>query len=192
MSNHKHLTLDDRSYIHTSLNSGHSFRQIARHLGKDPSTISKEVRHHLMRLATGAVGRIPNKCIHRTDCTVSGLCDKSYCTRSFCRFCKKCNKICSKFKEEHCQLLLKPPYVCNGCGLMHRCVLTKYVYRAIPAHNNYRTNLVGCRVGLSYTEDELQYMDEVFHRWSKRNNLFITSVSLRQITSYAVSAPSTS
>lgn len=161
MPNHKHLTLDDRSYIHTSLNAGHSFRQIARHLDKDPSTISKEVRHHRMHSSTGAVGRIPNKCIHRAKCTVSGLCDQPDCNRDFCRFCKRCNTICSGFQEEHCHLLSKPPYVCNGCELMNRCVLTKYVYRAVPANHNYQTHLVGCREGLSYTEDELRYMDEV-------------------------------
>lgn len=161
MPNQKHLTLDDRSYIHTDLNAGHSFRQIARHIVKDPSTISKEVRHHRMRLTTGAVGRIPNKCIHRAKCTVSGLCDQPVCNRDFCRCCKKCNTICSNFQEDYCHLLSKPPYVCNGCKLLSRCVLTKYFYRAIPANNNYKANLVGCRVGLSYTEDELQYMDEV-------------------------------
>jgi len=161
MPNQKHLTLDDRSYIHASLNAGHSFRQIARHLDKDPSTISKEVRHHRMLLQTGAFGRIPNKCIHRETCTVSGLCDQPGCNRDFCRYCKKCNSRCPAFKEEHCHLLSKPPYVCNGCKLLKRCVLTKYFYRAIPANNNYRTNLVSCRSGLSYTEDELSYMDKL-------------------------------
>lgn len=64
MPNHKHLTLDDRCHIQASLNAGHSFRQIARSIDKDPSTISKEVRHHRVPSSTGAVGRIPNKCIH--------------------------------------------------------------------------------------------------------------------------------
>jgi IS30 family transposase len=161
MPNNKHLTLDDRSCIHASLNSGHSFRHIARLLDKDPSTISKEVRHHRICTATGAIGRIPNKCIHKTDCTISGLCNNPDCKLSFCRSCKKCNKICLDFKEEQCQLLLKPPYVCNGCDLMHRCVLTKYFYRAIPANNDYRANLTSSREGLSYTEDELRYIDKV-------------------------------
>lgn len=41
---HKHLTLDDRFIIQEMLNAKTPFREIARHLGKDPSTISKEVR----------------------------------------------------------------------------------------------------------------------------------------------------
>jgi len=44
MTNQKHLTLDDRSYIQTSLNSGLPFRRIAEQLSKHPTTISKEVR----------------------------------------------------------------------------------------------------------------------------------------------------
>lgn len=161
MPNNKHLTLDDRNYIHTGLNTGLSFRQIALHLDKDPSTISKEVRHYRMPILTGAVGRTPNKCIHRFSCTVSGLCDQPGCNRSLCCGCKKCNKLCPQFQEEYCPLLSKPPYVCNGCKQMSKCVLSKYFYRAIPANNSYQNNLVSYRSGISFTEDELEYMDTV-------------------------------
>ena len=41
--NQKHLTLDDRKYIERSLNEGVSFKDIAKFLCKDPTTISKEV-----------------------------------------------------------------------------------------------------------------------------------------------------
>ena len=44
--NQKHMTLDDRTYIEDSLNAGLSFKDIARYLCKDPTTISKEVRLH--------------------------------------------------------------------------------------------------------------------------------------------------
>lgn len=40
--NHKHLTLNDRMYIEEGLDQGRSFRQIAKYLCKDPSTISKK------------------------------------------------------------------------------------------------------------------------------------------------------
>ena len=42
--NQKHLTMEDRKYIEHSLNEGHSFKDIAKYLCKDPTTISKEVR----------------------------------------------------------------------------------------------------------------------------------------------------
>ena len=43
---HHHLTLSDRIYIESELNIGSTFKSIADFLGKDPSTISKEVRLH--------------------------------------------------------------------------------------------------------------------------------------------------
>ena len=44
---HKHLTLSDRVYIEQALTRGDNFRTIAKTLGKDPSTISLEVRRFL-------------------------------------------------------------------------------------------------------------------------------------------------
>ena len=44
--NQKHLTLENRIYIENELNKGTSFKDIARFLCKDPTTISKEVRAH--------------------------------------------------------------------------------------------------------------------------------------------------
>ena len=44
--NQKHLSLEDRKYIEQSLNHGSSFKDIARFLCKDPTTISKEVKLH--------------------------------------------------------------------------------------------------------------------------------------------------
>ena len=44
--NQKHLTLDDRIYIENELSKGTSFKDIARFLCKDPTTISKEVKAH--------------------------------------------------------------------------------------------------------------------------------------------------
>jgi len=108
MPDHKHLTLDHRSFIQTSLQAGHSFRRIALALNKDPTAISREVRNH--RTLT-----LPER----------------------------------------------SPYVCNGCKQRNRCVLTKYFYRAISAHNAYRSCLSASREGLSYTESEILWMDEV-------------------------------
>ena len=42
MNKHKHLNLEARILIETLLNEHHSFKSIARQLGKDCTTISKE------------------------------------------------------------------------------------------------------------------------------------------------------
>ena len=44
--NQKHLTLSDRTFIEQVLQQGSIFSYIAQILGKDPSTISKEVKLH--------------------------------------------------------------------------------------------------------------------------------------------------
>ena len=44
---YKHLTLDDRIEIQECLNKGVSFKAIARRIGKDPTTVSKEVKKHI-------------------------------------------------------------------------------------------------------------------------------------------------
>ncbi len=44
--NQKHLTLKDRIYIQNELSKGTSFKDIARFLCKDPTTISKKANAH--------------------------------------------------------------------------------------------------------------------------------------------------
>ena len=50
----KHLTLDDRQEIKELLDRGITFKAIAKRLGKDPTTISKEVKKHML-FTTGSV-----------------------------------------------------------------------------------------------------------------------------------------
>ena len=42
----KHLTLNDRKEIEACLNTGMTFKAIAKRIGKDPTTVSKEVKLH--------------------------------------------------------------------------------------------------------------------------------------------------
>ena len=48
--NHKHLTLADRAAIEHGIQIGENFTQIAQRLNKDSSTISKEIRRHLIHV----------------------------------------------------------------------------------------------------------------------------------------------
>ena len=47
LTKNKHMTFDERVEIQESLNHGMSFKAIAKRIGKDPTTISKEVKKHL-------------------------------------------------------------------------------------------------------------------------------------------------
>ena len=67
--NGKHLTFSNRVYIEQELMQRSSFRSIAANLGKDPSTISKEVRLHCA-VAPNGTYRFPrcNFCKHFGAC----------------------------------------------------------------------------------------------------------------------------
>ncbi|UZQ85994.1 helix-turn-helix domain-containing protein [Thermoclostridium stercorarium] len=53
MNMNKHLTLEDRIIIEHKLKDRKSFKEIARELGKDPTTIAKEVKNHIQLRNTG-------------------------------------------------------------------------------------------------------------------------------------------
>ena len=76
--NNKHLSLKDREYIEQALNNRKSFREIARYLCKDPSTISKEVwkRRIVNSWNRGSFNNPYNFCIHRYHCKKTNACGK--------------------------------------------------------------------------------------------------------------------
>lgn len=44
LDQNKHLTLDNRIYIEKSLDNNMPFKEIAKYICKDPTTISKEIK----------------------------------------------------------------------------------------------------------------------------------------------------
>lgn len=160
-SKHKHLTLDDRITIQNSLNERMSFKGIGLLLGKDCTTISKEIKSHISFEKKGAPYRPFNDCIHRKNCKVNyHLCDGCSNTRS-CSFCGKCVSKCELYEKENCKFLLKPPYVCNGCTEEHKCTLEKHRYHASFAQKEYKEILSESRSGINLTEQELEQLDSV-------------------------------
>ena len=65
---HKHLSQDDRHQIRQCLDKGDSFKEIARVLGRDCTTVSKEVKARRIFEQKGCYGRPFNDCLKRTDC----------------------------------------------------------------------------------------------------------------------------
>lgn len=72
-------------------------------------------------------------------------------------------------KKKPAERLLKPPYVCNGCGKRSVCSLEKRLYIADFAHREYRDILSESRTGLSYSEDEIRYLDEFISPLIRQN-----------------------
>ena len=65
---HKHLTLQEREEIEHGLDHRESFKQIGRNIDKDPSTIAKEVKSHLIVVESGGYGRAYYPCALRRNC----------------------------------------------------------------------------------------------------------------------------
>lgn len=157
-----HLSLEDRITIAQMLSEGQSFKRIALAVGKDCTSISREVRSHLLFKKTGGYGRPFNACAHRRDCTVRSLCAQCPSLKKRqCSLCAECNGHCPDFERQGCPRLEKPPYVCNGCPDRARCTLEKRFYDAAYAHKEYRELLSECRSGISYTEEEIRHLDGI-------------------------------
>lgn len=71
MNKNKHLTLDDRYTIQHSLENRLSFKAIGTLLGKDCTTIAKEIKNHIIFEKKGAPYRTFNDCVHRRNCRIN-------------------------------------------------------------------------------------------------------------------------
>lgn len=139
-----------------------SFKQIALAVGKNCTSISREVRNHMEFRKTGGYGRPYNACLHRRDCSNRSLCVPCISPKKkHCSHCENCNLNCPDFAQETCRRLKKPPYVCNGCPDRRGCTLEKCLYHAAYADNEYRNLLSESRTGISYSEEEIRCLDGI-------------------------------
>ena len=161
MAKHAHLTLQERSIICVRITQGASFSQIAAELGKDPGTISREIKKHRVEMEIGSYGRNYNPCVHKRTCTKTNLCKICSNPSKRCSFCKFCTNHCPDFKEQVCSKLSKPPYVCNGCKDRQRCTLRKFEYKPDVADKAYREQLSASRDGFAITPEELDRINKI-------------------------------
>lgn len=165
------FTYAERISLQKFLGEGLTFKEIAKTLGKDPSTISREVRKHMSEVATGRPGYPYNSCKHRKNCRVKNLCPSNECTHrsvNRCRLCASCNSHCSEFLEEICTSRLKAPYVCNGCGQISKCTLLKNIYDAEHAQYKAHDVITQARSGLCTSEDEIAHLNAIVSPLVKR------------------------
>ena len=145
----KHLSLSERLDIEKYLNERKSSKQIGLLLDKDCTTISKEIKNHIVYKNTGAIGRPFLNCAHRRNC-------------SFREKGIRCNQqACEHYEKEDCHLLSKPPYVCNGCPNKSHCTLSKKFYDGVYANNEYKNTLRESREGINFTPLEIQTLNEI-------------------------------
>lgn len=118
----KHMTLQDRIEIQECLSKGMTFKAIGKRIGKDPTTVSREVRQHA---AT-----------HRNGFVKTG---------------------------ETCPLLMKAPFVCNGCAKRSHCncIYPRRIYVARHAQSEYETVLVESREGIPLNKEAFYQNEQI-------------------------------
>ena len=161
--NQKYLTFGQRVDIEKGLTENKSFAEIARIIGKDPSTVSKEVRLHAHIKERPDTRYTNPPCIHRKTCKIVYLCDEQCGT--LCRVCRKpdmrCIDVCPGYETAECEKLRKPPYVCNGCGKKVHCLMPRKFYSSKYAHDEYRSILINCGTGINQTPESMQAMNDL-------------------------------
>lgn len=127
----KHLSLNERKIIETGIINRSNKVDIARTIGKDPTTVAKEIRKHRVLKKRNTFNR-DSICIHLNECG-------------------KCIEKCEHYEEPKCNQRDRSPGACNGCPNMQKCYLDKYFYYAKQAHKEYKEDLVDFREGINLT-----------------------------------------
>lgn len=177
----KFFTYEERLTLQKYLKDNLSFKEIARRLDKNPTTISREVRNHFSTVATGSPGFSYNACRSRFNCRNKNLCGKG-CTRTstvFCKLCQKCNDNCKDFIEEICTARFRVPYVCNGCEQISKCTLLKNIYDAEHAHLKAHKVISESRSGLCICEDEIARLNTIItplvHKGQSIHQIYVSN-----------------
>lgn len=135
MSYYKHLNYEDRQYIEIEITKGTKKSDIAEALGKDKTTIAKEIKNNRYIKTKSNLLRECNNYKH-------------------CKYKRNCTSDCEDFIQFKCIRRDRSPGSCNGCSSRNKCRFDKYHYSAIRADNNYKLTLVDSRVGINLTTDE--------------------------------------
>lgn len=133
----KALTLEERRIIEKGIRSGSTKTAVAMTIGKDKSTVGKEIRLHRY---------IKHKCSLPLECAAYRKCP----------FGRKCTTDCPEFTPFQCKRRDRSPGACNGCSSYSKCRFDKIVYEPERADAEYRSTLSDSRAGVNLTTSEAQ------------------------------------
>lgn len=137
-----HLTLDERRIILTGIKNGSTKSAIARTIGKDKSTVGKEIKLHRT---------LTHKCKMPLECS-------SY---RKCVFERNCTIDCPEYTPFRCSRRDRSPGACNGCPDWSRCRFNKYQYSPEDAQSDYKETLADSRSGVNLTVQEAKTMADI-------------------------------
>ena len=137
-----HLTLDERRIILTGIRNASSKSDIAKIIGKDKSTIGKEIKAHRV---------LTYKCNLPLECN----------NYRKCMYERNCTVDCPDYAPFRCSRRDRSPGACNGCSNMSHCRFDKYQYFPETAHKDYLSTLVDSREGVNLTLTEAKSMVDI-------------------------------
>ena len=142
-SNNKnlHLTVQERIIIEKGIENGSTKAAIALTIGKDKSTVGKEIKKH-RELVHKSSYKI--NCANIKNCYHNHVCDN-----------------CADFKPFTCNRRDRSPGACNGCSKYTHCRYDKYRYKADFSHKKYREDLVDSRTGINMSYEECKAMADI-------------------------------
>ena len=136
LHNGTHLTYEQRRIIQTGIENNSTKADIARTIGKDATTVAKEIRKHRSFKPRNTHGR-PVVCRKMADCPT-----------------KPCWHKCAAYEPPFCNRRDKSPGACNNCEKLYRCYWDRFLYSATEADAKYRNELIQSRVGFNLSEEE--------------------------------------
>lgn len=142
-SNNKnlHLTVQERIIIEKGIENGSTKAAIALTIGKDKSTVGKEIKKH-RELVHKSSYKI--NCANMKNCSHNHVCDN-----------------CADFKPFTCNRRDRSPGACNGCSKYTHCRYDKYRYKTDFPHKKYREDLVDSRTGINMSYEECKAMADI-------------------------------
>lgn len=156
-----HLTKEKREVIEEGIRRRDSARAIARRIGVNVSTVTREVRNNrtVREKKASPRAKLSIRCVHYNDCQKSGgACKKCGTKLTTCKHCRTrdCIATCPDFKRKMCPSTDKWPYICHeGCPKRGRCGFPKCSYGAEEAHGSYIQRLASSRRGIDLSDEEL-------------------------------------
>lgn len=140
-NSYSHLTLEERRIILTGITNGSTKSAIAQTIGKDKSTVGKEIKAHRV---------LVKKCPMPLECSAYRK----------CTFGRQCTADCPGYTPFRCTRRDRSPGACNGCPDRSRCRFDKYEYSPEKAQAAYQETLVDSRSGVNLTCSEARAMAE--------------------------------
>lgn len=138
----KHLNLEERKIIALGLEKMTSKKNISIILGKDQSTIGKEIKLHK---------ELIKKFKYKLPCINYKHCPNNH----------NCSNTCMHYVQFKCKMRDKMPGVCNGCANRKNCPFDQYIYNPEKAQKNYKESLKNSHKGIKKDLNEINKIGNI-------------------------------